>query len=82
MAPWAAGYGFYLLLRSMEKRDAVQLIIDTFRQIAEYSGEIPGAAAAECGNYREHDLAGAKREAEQFLPVIRDWTVARLRYQA
>ena len=57
----------------MEEADAGRLIRSIFRQIAEYEGEIPGATAKECGNYLEHDLAGARKEAQDFLPIIEDW---------
>lgn len=78
--PMGCRTGCYLLLRDLPHEDAIRLIIDTFRQISEYSGEIPGAAAAECGNYLEHDLEEARKEAKQFLPVIQDWNVDKLRY--
>ena len=78
--PMGCRTGFYFLLRNVEKEEAVQLIIRIFRQIAEYSGPVPGAKQAECGNYREHDLAGAVREAKEFLPVIRDWNSGKLSY--
>ena len=34
---------------------------------ADYKGEVPGATAVNCGNYRLHDLAMAKWEAAEFL---------------
>lgn len=78
--PMGCRTGCYLLLRDLPHENAIRLIIDTFWQISEYSGEIPGAAAAECGNYLEHDLEEARKEAKQFLPVIQDWNVDKLRY--
>ncbi|HAH78449.1 MAG TPA: S-ribosylhomocysteine lyase [Ruminococcaceae bacterium] len=79
--PMGCRTGFYLLLRNVEKADAVRLIRRVFGQIAAYQGPIPGASAAECGNYREHDLAGAVAEAKAFLPVIRDWDETKLAYR-
>ena len=79
--PMGCRTGFYLLLRNTEPADAIRLIRETFRQIAEYGGPIPGAAASECGNYREHDLQGANAEAKGFLPVIENWRVGDLSYQ-
>lgn len=79
--PMGCRTGFYLLLRNTEPADAIRLIRETFRQIAEYDGPIPGAAASECGNYREHDLQGASTEAKDFLPVIENWQVGDLSYQ-
>lgn len=80
--PMGCRTGFYFLLRSVDPEEAVKLIARIFRQIAEYSGPIPGAAPAECGNYLEHDLPDAVREAKAFLPVIEGWNVAKLKYQA
>ena len=78
--PMGCRTGFYFLLRNVPHAEAVSLIIDIFRKIASFEGDIPGAAAAECGNYREHDLAGAKHKAEKFLPVIEKWSVEQLKY--
>lgn len=80
--PMGCRTGFYLLLRDADSEEAIDLIVRTFSQIADYEGEIPGAAAADCGNYREHDLTGAKREALAFLPIIRGWTPEKLRYDS
>ncbi|MFU0833356.1 MAG: S-ribosylhomocysteine lyase [Oscillospiraceae bacterium] len=78
--PMGCRTGFYLLLRNTEHADAIRLIVDTFRKIAEYNGPIPGASASECGNYQEHDLIGAVDEAKAFLPIIENWKVENLKY--
>ena len=80
--PMGCRTGCYFLLKDMEEADAVRLIRSIFRQIAEYEGEIPGATAKECGNYLEHDLAGARKEAQDFLPIIEDWDGRNLVYPA
>ena len=51
-----------------------------FRFIAEYEGEIPGCSEIECGNYLEHDLAGAKQAVRPFLSAIQDYTPEMLEY--
>lgn len=33
---------------------------------------IPGATAAECGNYLDHSLSQAKNDAKKFLEIIKD----------
>ena len=43
---------------------------------------IPGASEAECGNYREQDLEGARAAAQKMIPILKNWTVAQLTYQA
>ena len=63
--------GNYLLLRGdLESRDIVDLMRRTFRFIAEYDGEVPGAAAKDCGNYLLHDLPMAKWEARKYLTEV------------
>ena len=44
------------------------------------TGAIPGATEAECGNYREQDLEGARAAARKMLPILKDWTVEKLAY--
>ncbi len=78
--PMGCRTGFYFLVRNMKHTDAIQLMQDTFRFIADFTGTIPGTTAAECGNYLEHDLETAKKEASNFLPIISDWNEQKLRY--
>ena len=43
---------------------------DTFRFVAEYEGEVPGAAPQDCGNYLLHDLPMAKWESAKYLHEV------------
>ena len=78
--PMGCRTGFYFLVRDMAHEDAIKLTQDAFDFIASYEGEIPGVSAAECGNYRDHSLEGAIKEAQMFLPVIRNVTQESLKY--
>jgi len=78
--PMGCRTGFYFLVRNMNHKDAIQLIIDIFASIADFGGVVPGTTAAECGNYLEHDLDGAREEAKKFLPVISSWNEEKLKY--
>lgn len=78
--PMGCRTGFYFLVRNVSPADAVKLTQNAFRFIADFDGEIPGVSAAECGNYKDHSLAGAKAEAEKFLPVIENWDETKLNY--
>ena len=81
--PMGCRTGFYLLLRdSVSKEEAISLTRDAFAFAAAFQGEIPGAKAIECGNYREHDLSGAQAEAEKYLEVLRDWSPEKMVYPA
>lgn len=74
--------GNYLLLRGdLESKDIVELMRNTFRFIADYKGEIPGAAPRDCGNWLLHDLPMAQWEARKFLTEVLDnITEANLQY--
>lgn len=78
--PMGCRTGFYFLVRDMAHADAIKITQDSFDFIASFSGEIPGVSAAECGNYRDHSLEGAIKEAQMFLPVIKNVTEESLKY--
>ncbi|MCY1714248.1 S-ribosylhomocysteine lyase [Caproiciproducens galactitolivorans] len=78
--PMGCRTGFYFLVRNMDYKEAIRLIKDAFAFIADFEGAIPGATAKECGNYLEHDLEGARKEAREFLPKIEGWNEEKLRY--
>lgn len=80
--PMGCRTGFYFLVSGMEHQDVIALIQDIFRCISVFSEPVPGAAcSAECGNYLEHDLPGAREWAAAFVPVIAAWTPEKLRYE-
>ena len=74
--------GFYLLLRnSVSYANAIRLVQESFRFIADFEGAIPGAQfPRECGNYLEHDLAGARKIAEDMCGVLAAWQEKDLYY--
>ena len=79
--PMGCRTGCYLILRdSVSSADAIHLVQDAFRFSADFEGEIPGAKKRECGNYLEHDLPTAKREAESYCKVLEGWSEAQLVY--
>ena len=83
VGPMGCRTGFYLLLRdAVDRQQALDLVRESFRFIAAFEGEIPGTLPRECGNYREHDLAGAKAAAADMLQVLADWTPLRMDYDA
>ena len=54
--------------------------VDSFRFMAAFEGDIPGASEVECGNYRDMDLPAAKAEAAAMLPVLEALTADQLHY--
>ncbi len=74
--------GNYLLVKGdLQSSDILSLMCETFRFIANYEGEIPGATARDCGNYLLQDLPMAKWEAAKYLhEVLEVATDANLNY--
>jgi S-ribosylhomocysteine lyase len=63
--------GNYLLVKGdLSSADILPLMIEAFRFIAEYEGDIPGAAAKDCGNYLLQDLPMARWEARKYLTEV------------
>ena len=78
--PMGCRTGFYLLVRNAEHSSVIELIRCAFEFLNRFEGEIPGVSAIECGNYLQHDLAEAKKEAKEYLPYIEKWSVEQLKY--
>lgn len=73
--PMGCRTGFYLILSGdYASRDILELVKRTFAFIRDYKGEIPGAAARDCGNYLDQNLSMASwlsaRYLERDLSVI------------
>lgn len=63
--------GNYLLMRGdLQPEDILPLITETFRFVAEFQGEVPGAAPKDCGNWLLHDLPMARLEARKYLEEV------------
>ncbi len=63
--------GNYLILKGdLESKDIVDLLQRTFKFVANFEGEIPGATPSDCGNYLMNNLPIAKWEAKKFLKEI------------
>lgn len=63
--------GNYLLMKGrLESRDILELMQETFRFVAEFEGEVPGAAPQDCGNWLLHDLPMARLESRRYLEEV------------
>lgn len=70
--PMGCCTGSYLLVQGeVEPADIVPLLTRMFDFIAGFEGEIPGATAADCGNYTFNDLAEAKAVAARFASTLK-----------
>ena len=79
--PMGCRTGFYFITTDkVSKGDAVELTKAAMGFCAEFEGDIPGVSAEECGNYRDHNLNGAKAEAAAMCAVLEGWTEEMLEY--
>jgi len=69
--PMGCRTGFYLLLKGdYESKDIVELMIELYKFIKDYEGEIPGQSPRDCGNYLDMNLGMAKYLADKYLEVL------------
>lgn len=71
--PMGCRTGFYLLLTGdYQSREIVPLMKDMFTFVRDYEGEVPGAAAKDCGNYLDMNLPMAKYLADKYVREVLD----------
>lgn len=68
--PMGCRTGFYLLVRGEKPEKVLSVLKKALSDILSYEGEVFGASRTECGNYKELDLASAKKECERYLAVL------------
>ena len=78
--PMGCRTGFYLLTVNLSYLQALKAVAAALK-VCESFNEVPGAAKAECGNYTEHDLAGAKRECAAYLALLNGLSEQEIRKQ-
>ena len=79
--PMGCRTGFYLLLAGdLASSDVLPLVKDCFRFIRDFSGEVPGASAKDCGNYLDMNLPMAKYWGRRYSELLENIDEARLVY--
>lgn len=80
--PMGCRTGFYLILSGdYTSKDIVPLLTELYKFMADFTGDVPGASAKDCGNYLDMNLPMAKYLAKKFLnEVLTDITDERLVY--
>ena len=69
--PMGCRTGFYLvMLGALQPCDVEELVCDMCRFVLHFDGQIPGATAAECGNYSEQNLTLAKYYVQNYLDQL------------
>ena len=81
VGPMGCRTGFYIVMRdTVPAGKALELIRAAYAFSAAFEGDVPGAAKRECGNYLEHDLAEARREAAAYLQVLEKCSESTMAY--
>ena len=79
--PMGCRTGFYLLLAGdHSSRDVLPLVTDCFRFIRDFTGEVPGASAKDCGKYLDMNLPMAKYWGARYTALLEDLDETRLVY--
>ncbi len=79
--PMGCRTGFYLLLAGdLNSRQVLPLVRDCFRFIADFSGDVPGASAKDCGNYLDMNLPMAKYWGRRYSQLLENIDKDRLVY--
>ncbi len=82
VGPMGCRTGFYLLVRdTLSHAEAIALVQESMAFVRDFEGEIPGNKKEECGNYLDHDLAGAKAVGKEMAKVLQNWQESDLRYK-
>ena len=79
--PMGCRTGFYLLLKGdRTSREVLPLVLECFRFIAGFAGEVPGASAKDCGNYLDMNLPMANYWGRKYAALLETITEDRLVY--
>jgi S-ribosylhomocysteine lyase len=79
--PMGCRTGFYLLLAGdYTSEEALPLVLDCFRFIAQFRGDVPGASAKDCGNYLDMNLPMANYWGRRYAALLENITADRLVY--
>lgn len=79
--PMGCRTGYYFILAGdYSSEDILESVRDSFKFVADFEGDIPGATEVECGNYRDMDLDSAKQSAREYYNLLVNITPDRLVY--
>lgn len=82
VGPMGCRTGFYFLVRdTLSHAQAIALVKESMAVARDFEGEIPGSKKEECGNYLDHDLAGAKAIGAEMYEALKNWSENDLKYK-
>ncbi len=63
--------GFYIIVKGRpEASEMYPIMLEAFKYMRDFEGEVPGATSENCGNCLMHDLPMAKWEADKFVRYL------------
>ena len=63
--------GFYIIVKGRPAAaDMYPILLEAFRYMSGFEGDVPGATPQNCGNYLMHDLPMAKWEAAKYVSYL------------
>ncbi|MDR2729870.1 MAG: S-ribosylhomocysteine lyase [Treponema sp.] len=81
--PMGCRTGFYLILEGdYSSFDMLPLMNEMFDWVEKFDGPIPGASAAECGNWRDQNIDIAKWECRRYAELLSRGAKENLEYPA
>ena len=79
--PMGCRTGFYLLLAGdLTAQEVLPLVLDCFRFIEGFTGEVPGASAKDCGNFLDMNLPMANYWGKKYADLLENIPADRLVY--
>ena len=71
-SPMGCRTGFYFTVwGELDEAYIAEHLCTVLDKVSQWQGEIPGSTEVECGNFRDHDLEGAKNYAARWVNEIR-----------
>lgn len=71
IGPMGCRTGIYAIFKDeLESKDVADIILDSYKYMAEFKGIIPAAEAVMCGNYLDHNLEITKIECKKFVDEV------------
>ena len=63
--------GCYIIVKGRPAASEMYpIMLEAFKHMSDFEGEVPGAAPVNCGNYLMHDLPMAKWEAKRYVEYL------------
>ena len=79
--PMGCRTGFYLLVAGDHtSREILPLVTECFQFIRDFTGEVPGASAKDCGNYLDMNLPMANYWGNRYTKILETIDESRLNY--